>query len=101
MSGTPVFAALLNGMSGGELTVTEDGFRFERRVRRPLVIHSGWERVQAVRLRRKGPYGSAGLLDLQVDGRSLPWVLEVSDSPRLLAALDAIPAVVTRLDGRL
>src|SRR4051794_28239474 len=96
-AGVPVFSALLNGSRGGDLIISGSGLTFERSKRRHMTIHQQWEDVRSVALKKKGPYGSAGILSVE-PAYGPTFRFEISDINRLDNALRAVPAAASKLD---
>ena len=78
----PVFAALLNGVRGGDLTISSDGFSFQDGRRQAKAQASDWNDVTALVLTRKGPFGSAGILRIDLL-RTSPLTFEIADCKRI------------------
>lgn len=100
-NGSPVFSALLNGVRGGDLTLSPTGLAFERTRRPSTSVRTEWRAVDRIILRKKGPYGSAGILTVERGGQSPPLLLEVADSRRLLSALHDLPEAEGKLESDL
>ena len=99
--GTPVFAALLNGSKGGDLLVTDSGLVFERNRRRPVRLSWEWSDVAQLVVRRKGPWGSAGVLRIHPQGGSASITIEVVDVERVDRSLAAVPELASKLDRQI
>jgi hypothetical protein len=97
-SGSPVFSALLNGVRGGDLTVSQSGLIFERTRTPSTCVRAEWHAVRRITLKKKGPYGSAGILTVEHADQSPLLRLEVADSGRLLSVLRDLPEAEGKLE---
>jgi hypothetical protein len=95
--GKPVFAALLNGVVGGDVALTTAGVRFDAR-RRVRTAECAWTEAAAIRVRRKGPLGSAGLVEVERRHDDQTIRFEVADVFRFVAEVENIPSAVAILD---